>query len=238
RVTLGAAKDGALTAIRHHSKSTTSTIEDWVEPATNQTRLLYACPNVETQYDLVRVNVGSPTFMRAPGESTGTFALESAMDELAYALKMDPLTLRLKNYAEQDPENGRPWSSKGLRQCYESAASRFGWSRRNSEPRSTRNGRWLVGWGMATATYPARRGAADASGIPPAQVRVELGSTDMPEDPASTGSVTAASTGSAVHDVATALRQKLVQLAIGDPQSPLHGVAEADIRIGDGRLTA
>jgi len=272
RVTLGVSKDGVLTAIRHHSKSTTSTLEDWVEPATNQTRLLYACPNVETQYDLVRVNVGSPTFMRAPGESTGTFALESAMDELAYALKMDPLTLRLKNYAEQDPENGRPWSSKGLRQCYESAASRFGWSRRNSEPRSTRNGRWLVRWGMATATYPARRGAAgavarmlpggrawiragtqeigcgtytamtqiaaDALGIPPAQVRFELGSTDMPENPASTGSVTAASTGSAVHDVATALRQKLIQLAIGDPQSPLHGVAEGDISIGDGRLTA
>jgi xanthine dehydrogenase YagR molybdenum-binding subunit len=97
RVTLGASRDGSLTAIRHHSKSTTSTIEDWVEPATSQTRMLYECPNVETQYDLVRVNVGTPTFMRAPGESTGTFALESALDELAYALKMDPLALRLRN---------------------------------------------------------------------------------------------------------------------------------------------
>ncbi|PYP63663.1 MAG: acylaldehyde oxidase [Gemmatimonadetes bacterium] len=271
RVALGAAHDGTLTAIRHHSKSTTSTLEDWVEPATSQTRLLYACPNVETQYDLVRVNVGSPTFMRAPGESTGTFALESAMDELAYALKMDPVALRLKNYAEQDPESGRPWSSKSLRQCYESAAARFGWSGRKAEPRSTRNGRWLVGWGMATATYPARRGAAgavarmlpdgrawvragtqeigcgtytsmtqvaaDALGIAPGQIRFELGSTDMPENPASTGSVTAASTGSAVHDVATALRQKLVQLAIADPQSPLYGVSEDAVRTLDGRLT-
>ena len=271
RVSLGATRDGALTAIRHHSKSTTSTLEDWVEPATSQTRLLYACPNVETQYDLVRLNVGSPTFMRAPGESTGTFALESAMDELAYELRMDPIALRLKNYAEQDPESGKPWSSKGLRQCYESAAQRFGWGNRNPQPRSMRNGRWLVGQGMATATYPARRGAAgatarmlpdgrawvragtqeigcgtytsmtqiaaDALGIAPTQVRFELGSTDMPENPASTGSVTAASSGSAVHDVAMALRQKLVQMAIADAQSPLHGVAEGDVRTVDGRLT-
>jgi xanthine dehydrogenase YagR molybdenum-binding subunit len=270
-LTLGASRDGTLTAIRHHSKSTTSTIEDWVEPATNQTRLLYSCPNVETQYDLVRVNVGSPTFMRAPGESTGTFALESAMDELAYALKMDPIALRLKNYAEQDPESGRRWSSKSLRECYASAAERFGWSKRNPEPRSTRNGRWLVGWGMATATYPARRSAAgavarmlpdgrvwvragtqeigcgtytsmtqiaaDALGVAPGQVRFELGSTDMPENPASTGSVTAASTGSAIHDVAMALRDKLIQLAINDAQSPLHSASPVDVRVDDGRLT-
>ncbi|HZI40502.1 MAG TPA: xanthine dehydrogenase family protein molybdopterin-binding subunit [Gemmatimonadaceae bacterium] len=272
RVTLGASKEGVLTAIRHHSKSTTSTIEDWVEPATSQTRLLYACPNVETQYDLVRVNVGSPTFMRAPGESTGTFALESAMDELAYALGMDPVALRLKNYAEQDPESGRPWSSKGLRECYASAAQRFGWSKRNPQPRSMRDGRWLVGWGMATATYPARRApagaiarmmpdgrvwvragtqeigcgtytsmtqiAADALGVAPEQVTFELGSTDMPENPASTGSVTAASTGSAVNDVATALRQKLIQMAIADARSPLHGTVESNVRVANGSLTA
>ena len=90
-IALGAQRDGTLTAIRHTSTSNTSTLEDWVEPATNQTRMLYACPNVETQYDLIRLNVGSPTFQRAPGESTGTYALESAMDELAYALAMDPV---------------------------------------------------------------------------------------------------------------------------------------------------
>ena len=271
RVTLGASKDGALTAISHHSKSNTSTIEDWVEPALNQTRLLYACPNCEAQYDLVRLNVGTPTFMRAPGESTGTYALESAMDELAYALKMDPVELRLKNYAETDPESGRPWSSKSLRECYASAAERFGWSRRNPEPRSMRDGRWLVGWGMATATYPARRVpagavarmvpdgrafvragtqeigcgtytimtqiAADALGIRPEQVRFELGSTDFPENPASTGSVTAASTGSAVHDVSVALRRKLVQLAIADARSPLHGASEDAVQVFDGRVS-
>jgi xanthine dehydrogenase YagR molybdenum-binding subunit len=271
RVTLGASRDGVLTVTRHHSKSTTSTIEDWVEPATTQTRLLYECPNVETQYDLVRVNVGSPTFMRAPGESTGTFALECAMDELAYALEMDPLALRLKNYAEKDPESGRPWSSKGLRECYASAAQRFGWSKRNPQPRAMRDGRWLVGWGMATATYPARRApagavarmmpdgrayvragtqeigcgtytsmtqiAADALGIAPEQVRFELGSTDMPENPASTGSVTAASTGSAVHEVALALRDKIIENEIVSSNSWLHDARASEVRVVDGRVT-
>jgi xanthine dehydrogenase YagR molybdenum-binding subunit len=249
RVALGAKSDGTLTAIRHNSTSNTSTLEDWVEPALSQTRMLYACPNVATQYDLVRINVGSPTFQRAPGESTGTYALESAMDELAIALKMDPVQLRLAAYADRDPGSGHPWSSKALRDCYAVAAARFGWSKRNPEPRSMRNGRWLVGWGMATATYPARRAAAgasarmmpdgraviragsqeigtgtytvmtqiaaDALGLPPDHVRFELGSTDMPENPASTGSVTAASKGSAVHEAATALKKKMDELAAG-----------------------
>ena len=135
RVTLGASHDGTLTAIRHHSKSTTSTLEDWVEPATSQTRLLYACPNVETQYDLVRVNVGSPTFMRAPGESSGSFALECAMDELAAAAKINPVEFRLRNYAETDEHEDKPFSSKSLRQCYAAGAEAFGWSGRSPEPR-------------------------------------------------------------------------------------------------------
>lgn len=243
RVALGATRDGTLTAIRHESTSNTSTIEDWVEPATVQTHMLYACPNVRTQYDLVRVNVGSPTFMRAPGESTGTFALESAMDELSYALKMDPIDLRLKNYAERDQSSNKPFSSKSLRECYSLGAEKFGWKSRKAEPRSMRNGNWLVGYGIATATYPARRSpagttarmgpdgrvtiragtqeigcgtytvmsqiAADALRIPVDRVTMELGATDMPETPASTGSVTASSTGSAVHEAALALRQKL-----------------------------
>jgi xanthine dehydrogenase YagR molybdenum-binding subunit len=249
-IALGAARDGTLTAIRHTSTSNTSTLEDWVEPATNQTRMLYECPNVETQYDLIRLNVGSPTFQRAPGESTGTYALESAMDELAYALSMDPVQLRLKNYADNDPESGKPWSSKSLRDCYTLGAERFGWAKRSPTPRSMRDGRWLVGWGMATATYPARRSgagatarmnpdgsvvvragsqeigcgtytsmsqvAADAIGVSVERVRFELGVTDMPENPASTGSVTAASTGSAVHDVGVMLKKKLDALARPD----------------------
>jgi xanthine dehydrogenase YagR molybdenum-binding subunit len=246
-VTLGASRDGVLTAVRHASVSNTSTLEDWVEPATTPTRMLYASPNLETQYDLVRLNVGSPTFMRAPGETTGTFAVESAMDELAYALGMDPIALRLKNHADQDPESGRPWSSKSLKECYSLAAEKFGWSKRTPAPSSMRDGRWLIGWGMATATYPARTApaaataslmadgtvvvragtqeigcgtytvmsqiVADALGVPLDRVRFELGVSDMPVNPASTGSVTAASTGTAVQEVADALKAKILALA-------------------------
>jgi xanthine dehydrogenase YagR molybdenum-binding subunit len=205
--------------------------------------MLYACPNVRTQYDLVRVNVGSPTFQRAPGESTGTFALESAMDELAYALSMDPVALRLENDTDRDGESNKPFSSRSLRECYALAADKFGWKSRKPAPRAMRDGNWLIGYGMASATYPARRNpagttarmsadgrvtiragsqeigcgtytvmaqiAADALGVPVDRVTMELGSTDMPENPASTGSVTASSTGSAVHEASLALRQKL-----------------------------
>ncbi len=159
-IQIGAASDGAMTAMRHTSLSNTSTLENWIEPALSQTRMLYAVPNLETVYDLVKLNVGSPTFQRAPGESTGTFALESAMDELSYALGMDPIDVRLKNYAETDPESGHPWSSKSLRECYKLGAEKFGWSKRNPKPRSMRDGNWLVGYGLGTATYPARRQAA------------------------------------------------------------------------------
>jgi xanthine dehydrogenase YagR molybdenum-binding subunit len=163
RVTLGATHDGTLTAIRHGCTSSSSQLEDWIEPAVVQTPMLYACSIVETSYDVKRLNIGSGTFMRAPGESTGTFALESALDELAYELKMDPLQLRLKNHADRDPASGKPWSSKSLKECYALAAERFGWSKRPAEPRTMRDGRWLVGWGMATATYPANRLPASAA---------------------------------------------------------------------------
>ncbi len=162
-VTLGATRDGQLTAIRHVSTSNSSMIEDWLEPSALQTRMLYTSPNAVTDHAIVRLNVGSPTFMRAPGESTGTYALESAMDELAVALNMDPVELRLRNYAEHDPQSGKPWSSKSLRQCYQIATERFGWSKRNPVPRSMRDGRMLVGWGMATGTYPARTVASSTS---------------------------------------------------------------------------
>ena len=162
RLVLAALGDGRLSASRHDVTAYTSVIEDWIEPCALVTRMLYQCPNQETSHRLARMNLGTPTFMRAPGEATGSFALESAMDELAYALDMDPLQLRLLNYAEQDPGKQLPWSSKSLRQCYETGAERFGWSGRNPRPRSMRNGRTLVGWGMATATYPTNRSPAAA----------------------------------------------------------------------------
>src|SRR5205823_12452955 len=131
----------------------TSTFEDWVESSTLQTRMLYDVANVQTAQRLVRLNLGTPTFNRGPGESSGTFGLESAIDELAAKLAIDPIELRLKNYAQKDPENGRPFSSKSLRDCYAKGAERFGWSRRHPPPRSMRDGAALVGFGMSTATY-------------------------------------------------------------------------------------
>ena len=143
----------------------TSSFDTFVEAATVATRMLYACDDIQTTQRLVGLSLGTPSFMRAPGEASGTFALESGMDELARELKMDPIDFRLKNYAETDPEKKLPFSSKGLRQCYEQAAARFGWDRYKAspEPRSVREGKWLVGYGMASATYPTNRSKAEAS---------------------------------------------------------------------------
>ena len=162
RIALAADADGKLLAIRHEVISPTSTFEDWSESSAMLTRMLYACANVATTHRLIKLNLGTPTFQRAPGESTGSFALETAMDELAHAAKLDPLELRLRNYAETDPQSGKKFSAKALRDCYRQAAQRFGWAQRNVQPRSTYDGGKLVGQGMATATYPANRQPAQA----------------------------------------------------------------------------
>ncbi len=154
-IAIGCDAGGNLVGIRHDVVSETSQFDEFVEPAAMQTRMLYACDNVATKQELVRIDVPTPTFQRAPGLSTGTYAIECAMDELAYAAKLDPLELRLRNYAEVDGGERKPFSSKSLRECYRAAAERFGWARRSPAPRSIRNGRELVGYGMATATYPA-----------------------------------------------------------------------------------
>jgi xanthine dehydrogenase YagR molybdenum-binding subunit len=163
RMRLGAMDDGRMMASSHDTVAYTSMIEDWIEPTALVTRMMYESPNQETSHRLARMHLGTPTFMRAPGEATGSFALESAMDELAYALDMDPLALRLKNYTERDPGKDLPWSSKSLRQCYEIGAERFGWKDRKPQPRSMKQGNKLVGWGMATASYPTNRSAGECS---------------------------------------------------------------------------
>ncbi|HEY3802067.1 MAG TPA: xanthine dehydrogenase family protein molybdopterin-binding subunit [Kofleriaceae bacterium] len=161
-IQLGADPEGKLTAIRHAVISETSSFDEFVEPSAMQTRMLYACPNVITTQRLVRVDAPTPTFQRAPGESSGTFAIESAMDELAYKVGIDPIELRLRNYAERDEQENKPFSSKSLRECYQQAAAKFGWNRRTPKPRSMRDGHELVGYGMATATYPANQWPAGA----------------------------------------------------------------------------
>jgi xanthine dehydrogenase YagR molybdenum-binding subunit len=183
RVKLGAAADGALLAIRHDGFSQTCRPElgEFVEPVAVATRSLYACPNIGTSHRVVRVNQGLPTYMRAPGEAPGVFGIESAMDELAYALKMDPLALRLKNYAERDWTEDKPFASKALRECYRQAADAFGWERRSMEPRSMTDGRQLVGWGMATSTYPTNRGEASVRIrlLPDGSAVVQCGTQDL-----------------------------------------------------------
>ncbi|MFZ5895089.1 MAG: xanthine dehydrogenase family protein molybdopterin-binding subunit [Myxococcota bacterium] len=269
-VVLAASRDGKLLAMKHDVVSSTSRFDEFSEPSALQTRMLYACPNVATSHRLVRLDTPAPTFMRAPGEASGTFALEVALDELAGELRLDPLELRLRNYAERDPEEDKPWSSKSLRECYRRAAERFGWARRKPEPRSMRDGNWLVGWGMATATYPARQSgasarvkikrdgsvvvqagsqdlgtgtytifsqiAADVLGVPLERVRCEIGDTALPETPVSGGSQTASSTGSAVKLAALELKQKLIELALNDRESPLFSAARDSIEVADAGL--
>ncbi|MGN6701712.1 MAG: xanthine dehydrogenase family protein molybdopterin-binding subunit, partial [Burkholderiaceae bacterium] len=178
---VAADRDGRVTALRHDLIASTSMIEDWIEPSAIVTRILYDNPNQQTSHRVVPMHIGTPTFMRAPGEATGTYALECAMDELAVALKMDPVQLRLQSYAETEPKDGKPWSGKHLRECYRVGAERFGWSRRNPEPRSMRDGDTLIGWGMATATYPAKRSKAAAVAVlrPDGTALVRSGSQDL-----------------------------------------------------------
>jgi xanthine dehydrogenase YagR molybdenum-binding subunit len=180
-VTLGARGDGTLTAVSHASTSIGSAVGEFPEPAPGVTELLYACPNLEASVKLVDLDMGVPSAMRAPGEAPGSFALESAMDELAHRLRMDPIELRLRNFAENDPESGRPWSSNGLRECYAEGAERFGWANRNPEPHSMRDGRFLVGIGMATASHPSYAFPATAKATIRADgtALVENGTSDL-----------------------------------------------------------
>ena len=155
-IRLGAAADGALSAIGHHTKTASSQFDDFFEPASDASHTLYAAGAVGSSHEAVRLDTGTPLFMRAPGEATGSIALESAIDEMAEACGMDPLAFRLKNYADAEPISGKPFSSKALRQCYEQGAARFGWAGRPLAPRSMRDDSGLlVGWGMGTATFPA-----------------------------------------------------------------------------------
>lgn len=162
-IALAAQRDGKLTAIRHETLQPTSTTTEFVEPCGLTTsKMIYSCENVAIPHKLVKVNVGPPTPMRAPGDCPGSFAIESAMDELAYELGMDPIELRLRNYAEMDEGEKKPWSSKHLKECYQRGAEMFGWKKRNPKPGSMKDGDLLVGWGMATALYPGNRRPASA----------------------------------------------------------------------------
>ncbi|MBC7636009.1 MAG: xanthine dehydrogenase family protein molybdopterin-binding subunit [Acetobacteraceae bacterium] len=212
---LAANQDGKLLAVQHDSLTQTSRPEvgEFAEPSGLAARMLYACPNIATSHRVVGINQGLPTFMRGPGEASGMFALESAMDELAVQLRMDPLALRLANYASEDATSGKPYASKGLRECYAKGAAAFGWQKRDAAPGSMRDGRVLIGLGMATATYPTVRMAASA------QVRM------MPD-----GTVLVRS---GTQDIGTGTYTIMAQIAADELGLPLGRVR---VELGDSRL--
>ncbi|WP_207481980.1 xanthine dehydrogenase family protein molybdopterin-binding subunit [Arenibaculum pallidiluteum] len=161
-VRLSAERDGRLTSFFHEGWELSSRPSPYCVAGTEQTARMYACPNILTRVNVVHADRNTPGYMRAPAETPYMFALESAMDELSYALGMDPIELRRVNDTQIDPVSGRPFSSRSLMPCFDAAAVRFGWQRRDPQPGSMRDGEWLVGYGCATACYPVFTGPAGA----------------------------------------------------------------------------
>ncbi len=271
QLALGASVNGTLQAISHTAIGETSQFEDYVETIVNWSSKLYPCENVHQDHKLVSLDVNTPLDMRAPGGVTGVFALESAVDELCYQLKMDPLQFRLQNYAEKDGETGKPFSSKALRQCFTQGAEAFGWAARPTEPRSMKHGNTLTGWGMATGIWdtlfiPARaiatltadgklivgsgtadigtgtytimtQIAAETLGLPIEDVTFQLGDTSLPLAFIEGGSATAASVGTAVLKVCTAVKEKLFRLVKKMDDSPFKHINPEDVEFKNGTIT-
>jgi xanthine dehydrogenase YagR molybdenum-binding subunit len=184
RIRLAATKDGKLTALAHETTTHCAINNEFVEPCGDCSKLMYDTPNSLISYRVVPMNIILPTYTRGPGKSTGSFALESAIDELAYQLKIDPIEFRLKNEPAKDPSNGKPWSSRTTVQCLQEGAKAFGWEKRKIEPRQNRQGDYLIGYGVACGTYPARQ--RDSSAIVKltrngndVQASVELAASDL-----------------------------------------------------------
>lgn len=272
KIGLGATSDGKLMGISHQADSITSMYEEFNERSVDVSKILYACSNVLTRYHVFPFDISTPTWMRGPGEATGAFAIESALDELSYALNIDPIELRLRNYAETDPQTNKPYSSKFLKEAYQLGADKIGWKQRDPTPASMKQGEWLVGYGMASGTFGAYRGTAKAlarifadgtlmvqsavsdsgpgtatsmtkvasnvMGIPGNKITFQLGDSSLPPGPTQGGSNTTATLGSAVHDVCTTLKQKLVTLAKEVfHTTQIHSVKMEDLLFEDGHMT-
>ena len=220
RVALGADARGRLQAVIHEAVAETSQYEDFCDSTVNWAGKLYRCDNVAMGYKLVRLDVPTPSDARAPGATQGLFALEMAMDELAEALQMDPLELRLINYAERNANKNLPFSSKALRECYREGAARFGWSKRPLAPRARREGHELIGWGMATGAWDAMQIEAAARAVMTRDGRVTVSSSTAD---IGTGTYTAMSQiaadalGVAVSDVSFELGDTRL------PKAPIEG---------------
>ena len=225
-IRLGVDEHGALTALTHHSVSATSSFDEFLEGAAGASLMTYAAGAIRTSHEGARNDIGTPGPMRAPGEASGSAALEIAVDVAAEACGMDPLDFRLANYAETDPLGGKPYTSKALRECYAEGARAFGWSERPLAPGRMRDeDGLLVGWGMGTAIFPCPMFAAEARATLRADGTglVETSLIDMGQ-----GAWTALAQIAAV--------KKLAELAAADPDSPLFGTGNTGVVARGGRL--
>jgi xanthine dehydrogenase YagR molybdenum-binding subunit len=213
RVALGASRDGKLDAVMHEAIAATSQFESFSRNDTAWADLLYKSPVANFVHKLTRLNVPTPCDMRAPGAATGVYGLECAMDELAVALRIDPVELRLRCYSDRDQSSDLPYTSKRLRECYSQAADAFGWGRRNSEPRSMRDGGDLVGWGMASGVWEALQ--------MPAAIRIALGANGHAE------------VSCAASDIGTGTYTIVAQVAADALGLPLENLT---VRLGDSSL--
>lgn len=213
RVRLGAARDGRLVAYGHEGFEISSRADNYKVGGTENSVAMYAFPNIWTQVSIVKADRNTPGFMRSPPEVPYMYALETAMDELAFKLGMDPVAFRRINDTKVNPVTGAPYTSRSLMQCYDEAAQAFGWEKRNPQPASMREGDWLIGWGCATATYPTQ--------VSPAAVRLRLGSDG------------AVLVQVAAHDVGTGAYTVIAQEAAQWLGQPLDKV---DVQLGDSAL--
>jgi xanthine dehydrogenase YagR molybdenum-binding subunit len=223
RVRLGATRDGRLTAYSHEAWEITSRTDVYVNAGTSGSVRMYAAPNVATKVHIVRADRNTPGFMRAPLETPYMYALESAMDELAVQLGMDPVELRRVNDTMTDPITGARYTSRSLMQCYDEAAQAFGWQERNPKPRSMRKGDWLVGFGCATATYPTQMAPCRARVrlAEGGQVRVQVAAHDL-----GTGAYTVIGQAAAER---LGLPLERVEVELGDSTLPAGPVAGGSI---------
>jgi xanthine dehydrogenase YagR molybdenum-binding subunit len=229
KIGMGATSDGILTGITHEATADTSIYEEFTEATVNITRFLYACPNVVTRYRIVPLNICTPIWMRGPGEATGCYALESAIDELAYACTLDPLEFRLRNHADADPERKLPWSSKYLKECYQMGAEKIGWKERKLQPRQLKDGDWLIGYGMGTGSFGAMRwvAAVNAKLQPDGRLLLQCSVNDMGPGTATMMTAVASETMGIAPDKIT------VQMgSTGLPPGPTQGGSNVTSTVG------
>jgi xanthine dehydrogenase YagR molybdenum-binding subunit len=234
RIELGARPGGTLEAITHEAITVTSQYEDFYRQESGWSGLLYTCTNAKYAHKLARLDLPTPCDMRCPSAATGVYALECAMDELAVALKLDPLELRLRCYSDSDQHTNRPYSSKSLRACYHQGAEAFGWDKRSPEPRSMRDGNELVGWGMATGIWEALQ--------MPIAVRIALSANGHAEVSCATSDI-GTGTYTIMAQVAAdmlGLPMENITIKLGDstlPQSPVEGGSWIAASVSNGIAT-